>query len=73
MKGGVNQQLLKRLMRKVIESIVLEPERIALKYWTSNESRLVYQFPRQTGMERFLVCLLSKLVGAAGFENAPRI
>ena len=38
-KGGANQQLLKRLMRKVIESIVLEPERIALKYWTSNESR----------------------------------
>ena len=38
-KGGANQMLLKRLMRKVIESIVLKPERIALKYWTSNETR----------------------------------
>ena len=38
-KGGANQMLLKRLMRKVIESIVLEPDRIALKYWTSNDLR----------------------------------
>jgi site-specific DNA recombinase len=38
-KGGANQLLLKRLMRKVVESIVLEPNRIALNYWTSNETR----------------------------------
>ena len=38
-KSGANQLLLKRLMRKVVESIVLEPGRIALRYWTSNELR----------------------------------
>ena len=38
-KSGASQIILKRLMRRVIESIVLEPGRIALNYWTSNEER----------------------------------
>ena len=38
-KSGASQIVLKRLMRRVIESIVLEPGRIALNYWTSNEER----------------------------------
>jgi hypothetical protein len=38
-KSGASQVMLKRLMRRVIESIVLEPGRIALRYWTSNELR----------------------------------
>jgi hypothetical protein len=38
-KSGASQVILKRLMRRVIESIVLEPGRIALRYWTSNELR----------------------------------
>ena len=37
MRGGANRVIIKRLVRRVVESIVVYPERLALRYWTSSE------------------------------------
>ncbi len=38
-KGGASRPLLKRILKKVIETIVVEPSRIGLRYWESNVKR----------------------------------
>ena len=39
MRGGANRLMLKRLIKRVVESIVVFPERLALRYWASNDTR----------------------------------
>lgn len=48
-RGGANRRLLKRLTRKVVESIVVQPGGIAVRYWTSNERRDAVFGNRESG------------------------